>query len=249
MIDFHAHVLASIDDGAKDVETSIKMLEESKRQGVTTVICTPHYYGKKRGPRRFLEARAAIASSLFPHVPEGIQLRYGAEVYFNEDTVTDFDELALLCIEGTKYIMLELPFTPKFSERLFEKIEEFIAETDCIPLIAHVDRYLAVYRKPAILTRLAAMGCLFQVNAEAFFRKGIQDLALTMLKKGMVHAVGSDMHNMEDRAPNMQAFAKLLDTMPTEVQERLKETQEGILVNRTIVPTVGKVRRLFGKYF
>ena len=249
MIDFHSHVLAGIDDGATDVETSIKMLEESKRQGVKTVVCTSHYYGKKRGPKHFLKKRAAVVSSLLPHVPEGIELRQGAEVYFAEDIVTDFDELALLCIEGTKYIMFELPFTPKFNERLFEKIEEFIVETDCIPLIAHVDRYVAVYRKPAILTRLAEIGCLFQVNAEAFFRKGAQDLAFAMLKKGMVHAIGTDMHNLEDRAPNMQAFAKLLEEMPTEVQERLKETQEGILANRTIIPTVGKVRRIFGKYF
>ena len=249
MIDFHSHVLAGIDDGATDVETSVKMLEESKRQGVKTVICTPHYYGKKRPPKRFFEKRAAIASSLLPHVPEGIQLLYGAEVYFTEDIVVDFDELSILCIENTRYIMLELPFTSKFSEKLFRKIEDFIVETDCIPLIAHVDRYLAIHRKPAILTRLAAMGCLFQVNAEAFFVKGVQDLAFAMLKKGMVHAIGSDMHNVEDRAPNMQAFAKLLEEMPTEVQERLKETQEGILANRTIVPTVGKVRKIFGKYF
>ncbi len=249
MIDFHTHVLAGIDDGAKDVETSIKMLEESKRQGVTTVVCTSHYYGKKRGPRGFLEMRAAIASSLLPHVPEGIQLLQGAEVYFAEDIVTDFDELALLCIEGTRYIMFELPFTPKFNERLFEKIEEFIAETDCIPLIAHVDRYLAVHRKPAILTRLAEIGCLFQVNAEAFFHKGVKDLVLAMLKKGMVHAIGTDMHNMEDRAPNMQAFANLLGTMPTEVQERLKKTQEDILADKPILPTVGRIKKLFGKFF
>ncbi len=249
MIDFHAHVLANIDDGAKDVETSIKMLEESKRQGVNMVVCTPHYIGKKRGPEEFLEMRDAIASSLLPHVPEGMQLRFGAEVHFSETTMTDFDELALLCIEDTRYVMIELPFTPKYSEKLFERLEEFIAETDCIPLIAHVDRYFAIYRNPAILTRLAKMGCLFQVNADAFFHKGVQDLVLAMLKKGMVHAVGSDMHNLENRAPNMQAFAELLREMPTEVQEQLRKTQEGILANRTIVPAVRRVRRVFGKYF
>ncbi len=249
MIDFHSHVLANLDDGATDVETSIKMLEESKRQGVTTVVCTPHYIGKKRGPEEFLEMRAAVASSLIPHIPEGMQLRFGAEVHFPETTMTDFDELAWMCIEDTRYIMIELPFTASYSEKLFNRLEEFIAETDCIPLIAHVDRYFAIYRKPAILTRLAKMGCLFQVNADAFFHKGVQDLAFAMLKKGMVHAVGSDMHDMEKRAPNMQAFAELLKEMPTEIQEQLRKTQEAILEDRTIVPAVRKIRRIFGKYF
>lgn len=249
MIDFHSHVLANIDDGAKNLETSIKMLEESKRQGVKTVVCTPHYYSQRRSPEQFLQKRAAIASSLLSHVPEGIELRLGAEVYFTTDTITAFDELALLCIEGTRYIMLELPFTAKYDEKLFKKIEEFITETDCIPLIAHVDRYPAVYRKPAILTRLAAMGCLFQVNAEAFFVKGVQNLVLAMLKKGMVHAIGTDMHNMENRAPNIQAFAKLLGEMPTAVQERLRKTETDILENRRVEPTGQTVKKVFGKFF
>ena len=34
MIDFHSHVLPHLDDGAKDVDMAVKMLEESKRQGV-----------------------------------------------------------------------------------------------------------------------------------------------------------------------------------------------------------------------
>jgi protein-tyrosine phosphatase len=249
MIDFHSHVLPHLDDGAKDVDMAVKMLEESKRQGVKTVICTPHYYSKKRSPRQFIEKRATIASSLLSHVPEGIELRFGAEVYFTADTVTAFEEMALLSIENTRYVMMELPFTHKYEDRLFQKIEAFMLETDCIPLIAHVDRYPAIYRKPAILTRLAAMGCLFQVNAEAFFVKGIQGLAHAMLKKGMVHAVGSDMHNMEDRAPNMQAFAELLGQMPTEVQEGLRQTQADILENRLIIPKVERIKKLFGKFF
>lgn len=34
MIDFHCHVLMGIDDGSRNIETSIAMLEASKEQGV-----------------------------------------------------------------------------------------------------------------------------------------------------------------------------------------------------------------------
>lgn len=249
MIDFHSHVLPHIDDGAKDVETAVQMLEESKRQGVRTVICTPHYYGKKRSPERFIEKRRAAYAALSARVPEGIELRFAAEVYFTADSVVSFEELSMLCIENTRYIMIELPFTPKYEERLFEKLEAFISETDCVPLIAHVDRYPAILKKPSILRRLAGMGCLFQVNAEAFFTQEVKGFAMALLKKGMVHAVGSDMHNMGDRAPNMQAFCSVLEGLPAQFQENLIDAEAAILENRAVIFEPKSVRKWFGKYF
>jgi protein-tyrosine phosphatase len=98
MIDFHSHVLPGIDDGAKDVETSVAMLEESKRQGVTTIVCTPHYSGRKHSPARFKEKRNAAYERLKPHIPEGIDLRLGAEVFFPN---LDLDPNFICVDEGT----------------------------------------------------------------------------------------------------------------------------------------------------
>lgn len=249
MIDFHSHVLPKLDDGAKNVETSIKMLEESKKQGVTTVVCTPHYYGRKHSPERFLEKRREARAQLEGKIPEGMQLRCGAEVYFTQDNVVAYEDLSMLCIEGTRYIMLEMPFTPKFSPRLFEKIEALIYETDCIPIIVHVDRYPAVLKNPSIVKRFLEMGCLLQVNAEAFEMKGIKSFALALLKKGLIHALGTDMHNLEDRAPNLSTVQQVLSTVPTSIRERLEATQNAILSNERIVPEVKAVRKFFGKYF
>ena len=249
MIDFHSHVLPHIDDGAKEAAVAIQMLEESKRQGVTTVICTPHYYGKKRSPQQFIEKRAACYQRLLPSIPEGMELRLGAEVYFSEDNVVANQELSLLSIGDTRYVMLELPFAPHFSTRLFERIEEFIRETDSIPLIAHVDRYPAVLKKPSIITTLIEMGCLIQVNAEAFVTPRVKNFAMALFEKGMVHAVGSDMHNMAERRPNMEKFFAYLNTQPKHLQEALENSEAAILRGEA-VDAVGKpIRKVFGKYF
>ena len=213
MIDFHSHVLPKLDDGAKDVETSLKMLEASKQQGVTTLLCTPHYYGKKRSPERFLEKRQASYALIEGKIPEGLTLRFGAEVYFTQDNVTAYEDLALLCIEGTRYIMMEFPFTSHWQTRLFEKLEAFIYETGCTPIVAHIERYPAVLKKPSLAKKLMDMGCLLQVNAEAFENKKTKSFAYALLKKGMVHAVGTDTHNLEDRAPNLQILSKVLSTL------------------------------------
>ena len=249
MIDFHSHVLPKMDDGAKDVETALAMLEESKRQGVTTVVCTPHYYGKKRSPKQFIEKREEAYAMLAGKIPDGIQLRFGAEVYFSKDAVTNFEDLSLLCIDGTDYIMLELPFTPTLDPRLFERLEAFIDETDCIPIIAHVDRYPSILKNPSLLKRLTEMGNEVVLCIDSFTVKGVKNFAFALLKKGMVHAVGTDMHNMTDRAPVMEILETTLRTLPAEIGEKLAQSETDILANRKLVPTVKSVRKLFGKYF
>ena len=251
MIDFHSHVLPGIDDGAKDLETAVAMLEESKRQGVTTVVCTPHYYGRKRSPAHFFNKRQEAYELLAPHIPEGMELKLGAEVFFTEDSVLSGEQLAQFCIEGTRYVMIELPFTPTIGERVFERLESFIAETDCIPIIAHVDRYPAVLKKPAILQRLTEMGCLLQMNVEALEVKGVKSFAVAALKKGLISAVGTDMHNMGDRTPNMKIYSMALQShgLPIELSQKIADTEYAILSNRRVKAGGGKLRRIFGKYF
>ena len=250
MIDFHSHVLPGIDDGAKDVEMSVAMLKESKRQGVTTVVCTPHYSGRKRSPEWFKERRNAAYERLKPHSPDGMELRLGAEVFFPEDSVLSNEQLSRLCIDGTRYVMLELPFCPKYSERLFERIESFIAETDCIPLIAHVDRYPAVWKNPNIVGRLIDMGCVIQLNADAFAFKEIKGFAKVVLEKGMAHAIGSDMHNMDKRAPSMNKYAEAIPALGLEEQgERVMQTSADILADRVVSAESKPIRKFLGKYF
>ena len=42
LIDIHTHILPGIDDGSKDIETSLAMLKEEENSGIKEVILTPH---------------------------------------------------------------------------------------------------------------------------------------------------------------------------------------------------------------
>lgn len=57
MVDFHSHVLPGMDDGADSVEMSLRMLEESARQGVDLIFATSHFYADEDDPHSFLQRR------------------------------------------------------------------------------------------------------------------------------------------------------------------------------------------------
>ena len=56
MIDIHTHILPRLDDGAKDSRVSIELLKRLQKQGVETVVATPHYIGNC-SIKSFLEKR------------------------------------------------------------------------------------------------------------------------------------------------------------------------------------------------
>ena len=42
MIDLHCHMLPAIDDGARDLDTALRMAELAVADGITLTACTPH---------------------------------------------------------------------------------------------------------------------------------------------------------------------------------------------------------------
>ena len=43
MIDIHSHLLYNVDDGSKNIDESVKIINNLKSQGITDIILTPHY--------------------------------------------------------------------------------------------------------------------------------------------------------------------------------------------------------------
>ena len=47
MIDIHTHIVPGVDDGAKDLNTSLSMIDLEINGGVDTIVFTPHSYCHK----------------------------------------------------------------------------------------------------------------------------------------------------------------------------------------------------------
>ena len=86
MIDFHCHVLMGIDDGSRNLESSVSMLEASKTQGVQRIVCTPHFDATKDRMEEFLINRDHAFQILqkWIDVSDAVDIRLypAAEVFF-----------------------------------------------------------------------------------------------------------------------------------------------------------------------
>ena len=64
VIDMHCHILTGVDDGAKDIETSLSMLEASRDQRVQCMGCDSIFLCYKRSLGCFLgQAQGSMGSS------------------------------------------------------------------------------------------------------------------------------------------------------------------------------------------
>ena len=250
MIDIHTHILPHLDDGAKNTQMSVAILQSLQQQGVKTVVFTPHYYGKRSSPEEFVKRRNSMFERIKAQIPEGLETRLGAELHFTGINMPDFDELCRLAIEGTKYILVEFPFTTKWTGELLQRLNYFIEETGYTPIIAHAERYREIQKKPALVTKLMEMGCLIQVNVPSFLDKREKRLAFALLKHGFVHCLGTDSHDMDGRAPKVTAAkAEVEKTGLLDAWMRAEKIMEDVLANREVCIEQGKtIKKCLGIY-
>ncbi len=235
MIDLHTHILPHMDDGAKDSSVTAAILRNEVEQGVQALVFTPHYYCRERTPEQFLEKRNRMFQHIKPLIPENLEVRLGCELHFTGLNMPEVEELCKLGIEGTNYILLEFPFTTVWSGELLDRVNDFIVDADYTPIIAHVERYGEVQKNPAFASELVDMGCLLQVNVNSFLDKHEKKLAFALMEHGLVHCLGTDTHNNEQRAPRyLEAKQAILAAGFNAQWEQAQENMRAILDNEEV---------------
>lgn len=230
IIDFHSHILPGADHGSQSVEESLEMLRMTKEQGIGAVVATPHFYADEDYPEEFL-ARRNVAKDKILEAMAGKdlpKLYYGAEVAYYRG-MSRSEALKDLAIEGTKAILVEMPMT-KWTDAMYQELEDIRMNLGLIPIIAHVDRYLTPLRDFGIPDRLAELPVLVQANASFFLKKNMAKKAKKLLAKDMIHLLGSDTHNLDDRAPNLgDALEIIEESLGFEALERIKSWQDEVI--------------------
>ncbi|MDE7294914.1 MAG: histidinol-phosphatase [Oscillospiraceae bacterium] len=211
LYDMHCHILPGIDDGSPDVETSLEMLKMQAESGVGEIVCTPHFYLSEQSPGEFLEKRQEAVEALQEAMgKDSPKLYMGAEVLYTP-SLGEHD-LKPLCIEGTRYLLIELPYTRLTGDfiRGFNSFANDISREIKL-ILAHAERYLS-FTDEQSLYEIMDRDMLIQLNCGSFrsFSKTGRFIK-ELIKNKRAHFLGTDCHNMTGRPPNMAAARKYIE--------------------------------------
>ncbi len=228
MTDFHSHILPGIDDGSSSIEESLRLLSMLSEQGVTQVIATPHFYPNRMSLDAFLQRRDAAYESLRPYLTEEMpRILLGAEVRYY-DGIRHLQGIERLCAEGSDVLLLEMSFE-RWSEMTVKEVEAICRAGKVQVVLAHIDRYLS-YQSEGTLERLLEAGALLQANASFFCDIFTKRRALRMCCYHLIHAIGSDCHNISTRPPKIgKAFGIIEKHLGADFLAQLNDFTESIL--------------------
>ena len=198
-----------MDDGSPDVKTSLEMLKRFAAQNVDTVFATPHFYPSDESPERFLSRREKSYAKLNARRRGGNikpEILLGAEVQCFPG-MANAEAIDALCIQGTRLILVEMPFCP-WSPWILTEIAG-LQERGMHPVLAHINRYPA-FRQDDLLRELCKSGVCLQINAEAFRGFFSARRASRLIIEECVQLIGSDCHNLTSRPPDLSRAAETL---------------------------------------
>jgi protein-tyrosine phosphatase len=195
--DMHSHLIPGIDDGAPDMDTSLRLIRGMVALGYRRLITTPHINGDVY-PNTPAIIRAGEAAVIEQLKKEGIGVEFKAAAeYLLDDHFTRALSAGepFLTIKDN-LILVELSFVVPLLN-----LKEIIFDLQLkgyIPVLAHPERYLYFAANKGWYDQLRDAGCLFQLNLLSFtghYGPDAQDLATWLVKKNYVEFLGTDLHH------------------------------------------------------
>lgn len=208
IVDLHTHVLPLMDDGSTSTEMSVELLARLREQGVATVCCTSHYYANRETIEEFSFRRQKAKSRLLAqHGERSPKLLVGAETaWFPHISRCD---LSPLCLEGTRMLLLEMPFS-NWCQQETEEVISLVLDHGYQLVLAHPERFCFSKSNRTCLERLAELPIGFQINADTLLRWSTRGLALELLELTRYPLLGSDTHNLTSRPPRLAEARKVI---------------------------------------
>ena len=197
-VDIHSHLLPGIDDGAKNLEQSILLIEQLRAIGIKQFITTPHILGEvyPNTPEIIKERLQLVKKELLKRGINDVNIEAAAEYMLDDRFYKLLQERNLLTLKDN-YLLVECSFfNPPINLReiLFE-----IQLAGYRPILAHPERYVFWHKNYEMFETLKSAGCLFQLNLLSLtkhYGKEVYKTSEYLIKKGMIDFVGTDTHHI-----------------------------------------------------
>lgn len=229
--DIHTHILPGIDDGARDWDMCLEMIDRAWDGGIRRIIATPHYLPwqkKKTNPLQIVRLCVEVQRRVRAELGYEIKIYPGQEIYYHVDMIEEIRRGEILTMAGTRHILVEFPID--ISAQQLKQAVRHICESRYIPILAHIERYECL-RTNETLEEVAELGALFQINIKSL-RGGMLNQTTRwckhQLQERKIDFLASDMHNLSSRPPTSY---KMLDWVGKKLD---REYQRDILLRNAL---------------
>lgn len=211
LTDIHTHIVPNVDDGARNTEESLALLNMLAAQGVCSCVATPHFYAHncvdleahiEKINESFLRLRAELKEGM-PHIYLGHEVHYFKGI-------SSCEAMKKLTIAGSDYILLELPYRD-MSESVANEIIDLNLNLGLKPILAHIERYLGRRGIGSVLDTIREGYALAHINCDLLFDKKGKKLCFRLIEDGLVSFIASDTHSLELRPPRIAEGLKVLE--------------------------------------
>ena len=224
MIDTHCHLLPGLDDGPASGADSIVLARALVEEGVTRVLCTPHY--SSRYPTDQRRARAALERVRrdLEAVRVPLRLDLASEVSADRALRAPSAELHGRAVAG-RFLLVEL--VSRLPRSAPGDVARRLEDEGLVPVFAHPERWLAVHGPVHLLDEARGRGAWLQVVSPSLVGSSggeVWESAWELVATGRADLVGSDAHRPVGRRIRLRALADLLaDRFGEPVRDELLE--------------------------
>jgi protein-tyrosine phosphatase len=197
-VDIHSHLLPGIDDGAKDLNASIALIEKMSSYGIKSFITTPHILGDvyPNTPEIIKSKLQTVKNELLKRNITDISIDAAAEYMMDEQFSEMIEKDEKLLTLKDNHVLVEMSyFSPPIN--LYEVLFKLQLK-GYKPVLAHPERYNFYHTDFKSYYKLKQAGCLFQLNLLSLtehYGKDVRKISKTLLKENLYDFVGTDTHH------------------------------------------------------
>ena len=203
MIDIHNHIIYGVDDGSRNIDESLRMINLYKEAGFNKIIATSHYdRSRYMVDSNEIRKKVDILNTEIDKKNIDFKIYPGHEVQVEPGIIKKIKSGEILSLNDSRYVLCELSFVnkPNFLKDLFYNIQL----EGYIPIIAHAERYPYVEKDIDWLEEFIKSGALIQINYSSI--KSHYETTKSLLERNMVHIIGTDAHQSEWRSPDIRSY-------------------------------------------
>ena len=215
MIDTHNHLLPGIDDGAKDVEETLKMCRMAVDDGIRAIVATPHSFdGKYLNDVDSVKSVVRDLNTELTSIGLDLTIMPGMEVRITEDLPQLMADGKVLTLNEGKYILVE--FHPFQIPTGFENLARELASLGYSLVLGHPEMNSMIQSTPEYLFMLCQQfkpwEFLVQVSADSLTGENgswARRTVITLLKHNLAHIIATDAHSSSRRAPRLSGAVEV----------------------------------------